>query len=173
MTNYPMAEEKEKHTLRVLMTSSISSLEYFTGSLLPSLLIVEAANIILVPVAKVSFHDVHLASFLILSTIMSIICLLLGNIVGIFVKNQTQAGIISMPFMLGVVFIPMLGMYNDVLGKISDYTFVGVFTNYMTGVLSSKGYQWNVQDIIVLLAWFLICLGLFIFFYKRNGLDRD
>ena len=42
-----LAEEKEKNTLRVLMTSSVRGIEYFLGTVFPILIEVEIINIIL------------------------------------------------------------------------------------------------------------------------------
>ena len=43
-----LAEEKEKHTLRTLMTSSVNGLEFFIGSLLPALLLLMIVNVLCV-----------------------------------------------------------------------------------------------------------------------------
>ena len=40
-----LAEEKEKHTLRTLMTSSVNGLEFFLGSLIPAILMMMFVNI--------------------------------------------------------------------------------------------------------------------------------
>ena len=50
-----LAEEKEKHTLRTLMTSSVNGLEFFIGSLLPALLLLMIVNVLCVFLAGVSF----------------------------------------------------------------------------------------------------------------------
>ena len=49
-----LAEEKEKHTLRTLMTSSVNGLEFFIGSLLPALLLLMIVNVLCVFLAGVS-----------------------------------------------------------------------------------------------------------------------
>ena len=43
-----LAEEKKKHTLRTLMTSSVNGLEFSIGSLLPSLALLIIVNVLCV-----------------------------------------------------------------------------------------------------------------------------
>ena len=43
-----LAEEKEKNTLRTLMTSSVNGLEFFLGSLIPILLLMMIVNVLCV-----------------------------------------------------------------------------------------------------------------------------
>jgi ABC-2 type transport system permease protein len=83
---YPIAEEKEHHTLGVLMTSSINATEYFIGNLLPALLILTITNIILVPLNGTSWNQVSIINYLIITVICSIISILIGFTLGLFPK---------------------------------------------------------------------------------------
>ncbi|MCB6623629.1 hypothetical protein LI126_15045, partial [Mediterraneibacter sp. 210702-DFI.5.30] len=49
----PLAEEKEKQTLRVLLSSSVNKVEFLIGSLAPVLVIMTAINFILIPISGV------------------------------------------------------------------------------------------------------------------------
>ncbi len=56
-----LAEEKEKNTLRVLMTSSVNGLEFFIGSILPVFVITVLINFLLIPISGFAMDGGQLA----------------------------------------------------------------------------------------------------------------
>jgi ABC-2 type transport system permease protein len=171
MSSSPLAEEKEKNTLRVLMTSSVNGLEYLIGTLLPPLFILILVNILMIPVSGSSFEEVQFGSYLIMTTVASLISLLIGYIIGILTKNQTQTSLYTMPITLLLTSVPAVKLFKEDLSEILDYTYTGVLTNFANSIFSETGYQWNLTDISVLFGWFIICLVIFVYAYKKNGLD--
>jgi ABC-2 type transport system permease protein len=171
MSSSPLAEEKEKNTLRVLMTSSVNGLEYLIGTLLPPLFILILVNILMIPVSGSSFEEVQFGSYLLMTTVASLISLLIGYIIGILTKNQTQTSLYTMPITLLLTSVPAVKLFKEDLSEILDYTYTGVLTNFSNSVFSETGYQWNLTDISVLFGWFIICLVIFVYAYKKNGLD--
>ncbi|MGD7007000.1 ABC transporter permease [Metabacillus sp. 84] len=172
MSSGPLAEEKEKNTLRVLMTSSVNGLEYLIGTLLPPLLILITVNIVMIPVSGSSFGEVQFGSYLLITTAASIISLLIGYIIGIFTKNQAQTSLLTMPITLLLTSVPAIKLLQEDLSDMLNYTYTGVLTNYSNRIFSESGYQWNLTDSSVLFGWFVITLGIFIYAYKKNGLDH-
>jgi ABC-2 type transport system permease protein len=171
MSSSPLAEEKEKNTLRVLMTSSVNGLEYLIGTLLPPLFILILVNILMIPVSGSSFEEVQFGSYLLMTTVASLISLLIGYIIGILTKNQTQTSLYTMPITLLLTSVPAVKLFKEDLSEILDYTYTGVLTNFANSIFSETGYQWNLTDISVLFGWFIICLVIFVYAYKKNGLD--
>ena len=171
MSSSPLAEEKEKNTLRVLMTSSVNGLEYLIGTLLPPLFILILVNILMVPVSGSSFGDVQFGSYLLMTTVASLISLIIGYIIGILTKNQTQTSLYTMPITLLLTSVPAIKLFQEDLSAILDYTYTGVLTNFANSIYSETGYQWNLTDISVLFGWFIISLVIFVYAYKKNGLD--
>lgn len=172
MSSSPLAEEKEKNTLRVLMTSSVNGLEYLIGTLLPPLFILTLANIILIPASGISFEEIHFPSYLLITTVASLISLLIGYLVGIFAKNQAQSALISMPITVILTSVPVVNLLQDGgIGEILNYTYTGVLNNFANSIFTDGGYQWNLIDSSVLFGWFFISLSIFIYAYKKNGFD--
>ena len=62
-----LAEEKEKNTLRVLMTSSVNSLEFFAGSVLPVFFITVLINFLLIPISGFAMDGGQLGLFALVS----------------------------------------------------------------------------------------------------------
>lgn len=153
------------------MTSSVNGLEYLIGTLLPPLLILILVNILMIPVSGSSFGDVQFGSYLLLTTVASLISLIIGYIIGILTKNQTQTSLYTMPITLLLTSVPALKLFQEDLSAMLDYTYTGVLTNFSNSIYSEIGYQWNLTDISVFSGWFIISLVIFIFAYKKNGLD--
>lgn len=172
MSSSPLAEEKEKNTLRVLMTSSVNGLEYLIGTLLPPLFILVLANLIMIPVSGTSFQEINLLSYLVITTVASLISLLIGYIFGIFAKSQAQAALISMPITVILTSVPVLNLLQEGgIGEILKYTYTSVLNNFANSISTASGYQWNLIDSSVLFGWLIISLGIFIYAYKKNGFD--
>ena len=172
MCSGPLAEEKEKHTLRVLMTASVRGLDFFIGSALPVLVIIEVVNVLMIPIAGVTWSVIPWGSFLLISTICALVSMLLGYMTGILSKNQTQAGIVSMPLLLIFTMLPFFRVLNHTLEMLANLTYSGILTRLVDQTLG-QGYHWDFQDIAVLLIWLVIGMGLFLYAYRRNGLDSD
>ncbi|MDZ5781923.1 ABC transporter permease subunit [Marinococcus luteus] len=173
MSSSPIAEEKEKHTLRVLMTSSVRGPEYFIGSMIPILVILVATNILLVPASGVSLGDVPLLTYLVITTLASLISIVIGFIIGVFAKNQAQATLVSTPILVLFTSTPVLKVFNETFADILKYTYSGVLANLSETLSSTAEYQWNITDTSVLLGWLFLMLGIFMYVYKKNGLDSE
>ncbi|MCF7523173.1 hypothetical protein L3X07_07195 [Levilactobacillus brevis] len=55
---------------------------------------------------------------------------------------------------------------------LANLTYSGILTRLVDQTLG-QGYHWDFQDIAVLLIWLVIGMGLFLYAYRRNGLDSD
>lgn len=170
MSSYPIAEEKEKNTLRVLLTSSVNGIEYFVGSAVPVLGILTVVNIVMVPLSNISFSKINLAFYLLVTIVAVIIGILLGFLVGIYSKNQMQSGLLSTPIMLILMFTSLLSMLSDKLEMINSYTYAGVFGKYIASIDKSS-IDWDLRSTIVMAVWLIVLVILFLYAYKKHGLD--
>ena len=172
MASYPLAEEKEKHTLRVLMTSSVSNLEFFLASLIPPLLVISLVNVLLVPLAGHQFGNFPLGTYLILTTICTLISLMTGLIIGLVAESQMQASMISLPFMLVFSFVPMFMSLNKQVAAVAKYLYSGVLVDFLLQINPETNYQWTVQNILILAVWASLATVIFMIVYRKNGLDH-
>ena len=81
-----LAEEKEKNTLRVLMTSSVRGIEYFLGTVFPILIEVEIINVILALLLGVTMNPYVWMIYLLMTSLATLSCTMIGMIFGIFAK---------------------------------------------------------------------------------------
>ena len=120
MVGTAIAEEKEKHTLRVLMTSSVTGLQYFIGSILFPFVLMNILNIVVLVISGISMSQVSVVAFLLVSAAASLISCVMGMIVGLCAKNQMNANLISSPLMIVLMMIPMFGNLSEKLHHISQ-----------------------------------------------------
>ena len=64
-----LAEEKEKNTLRTLMTSSVNGLEFFLGSLIPVVLMTVLVNVICVFIVRLPMTPAQWGGYLAVTTV--------------------------------------------------------------------------------------------------------
>ncbi len=168
-----IAEEKEKHTLRVLMTSSVKSKEYLVGSLIPTFIISMIVNVLLIPASGISFSAIHLPTFLLITMSGTLISIILGFVVGILTKDQTQSGVVCTPLLLVLTMLPQLRFFSTTLRDVSSYTYSGVIASYVDGLFSDKGYALNTRDVLTMAIWFVLCSVIFVMAYKKRGMEAE
>ena len=76
-----VAEEKEKNTLRVLMLSDVSALEYIFSKIISVLVLMELITIVIFFITATQLS--YLPMFLLVTTVTSISMLLFGSVVGL------------------------------------------------------------------------------------------
>lgn len=172
MGSQPLADEKEKQTLRVLLGSSISQGDFFIGSFLPPFLISSLVNLILVPLAGGSFSKLPLVPFFLLTSFASLISILLGFVIGIYAKTQIQATIISFPLLLLLTMVPSFSAFSSAIDPIVRLLYSGILIQYLNKFFLLGYYQWSFQDYAILLLWLLGALGFFLYALKKNDLTR-
>ena len=173
MVGTAIAEEKEKHTLRVLMTSSITGVQYFIGSILFPFALTVGVNFVVLAVSGVSIGQASIVAFLLLSAAASLISCVIGMVVGICAKNQMNANLIAYPLMLVFMMVPMFGNFSEGLHKLSGFLFTGVLTEMAYGFANGEPYVAKPLDIAVLVGELVISILVFLIRYKRKGFEKD
>lgn len=168
-----IAEEKEKHTLRVLMTSSVKSNEYLVGSLIPTFSIIMIVNLLLIPASGIAYSAIDLPVFLLITAAGTLISIVLGFVVGILTKDQTQSGVICTPLLLVFTMLPQLRFFSSTIDKVSSYSYSGVIAGYVDGIFSKEGYSLNMPDLVTMAVWFVLGIVIFLIAYRKRGMESD
>ncbi len=166
-----LAEEKEKYTLRTLMTSSVNGLEFCLGSLIPVIVMQAVVNVLCVFASGFSMNPGEWAAYLAVSTACAIIGSVIGMIFGIFAKNQMSAGTITTPALLVLMMIPMFSSMIGAMEKVSSFLFTGVVYDAILKISMGEP-PLEAKGIVILLAEILISVVLFLALYRKNGLER-
>ena len=168
-----IAEEKEKHTLRVLMTSSITGMQYFIGSILYPFVLTVVINFAILWVSGISMEQVSIPAYFLVSIAASLISCVIGMIVGICADTQMNANLIAYPFLMVFMMIPVFGNLSEGLHKISGFLFTGVMTGMAERLANGERYVISTLDMAVLLGELAISVLVFLILYKRNGYEKD
>lgn len=124
-----LAEEKEKNTLRVLMTSSVRGIEYFLGTVFPIFIEVEIINVILALLLGVTMSPYVWIIYLLMTSLATLSCTMIGMIFGIFAKNQMNTSSIITPAVIILMLIPMFSELLPFMKVISECLFTGIVMN--------------------------------------------
>ena len=158
-----LAEEKEKNTLRVLMTSSVRGIEYFLGTVFPILIEVEIINVILALLLGVTMNPYVWMIYLLMTSLATLSCT-------IFAKNQMNTSSIITPAVIILMLIPMFSELLPFMKVISEYLFTGIVMNVINK-LSYANISVSLIQWCILSSECIITLLLFLILYKRNGFE--
>lgn len=173
MVGTAIAEEKEKHTLRVLMTSSVTGMQYFIGSIFYPFVLTMVMNFAVLWVSGISMEQVSVPAFFLVGMIASLISCVIGMIVGICADTQMNANLIGYPLLLVFMMIPVFGNLSDGLHRISGFLFTGVVTQMTDCFANGAKYAVEPLDIAVLFGELIISVLVFLVMYRRNGYEKD
>ncbi|MGM0126372.1 hypothetical protein IGI37_003801 [Enterococcus sp. AZ194] len=168
-----MAEEKEKHTLRTLMVSSIRPLEYLISSLLPAIVSTLAIQMIFIPILVKQIDMVNLFLYILFSLVAIIISSLLGMCFGLFVKDQMTASLIPMPLTFIMMMIPMLAGKIEIMGKINNYFYLSKVNQILDNLILNQPSRLSITDLLAFAVALVISFFFFLWLYKRNGFEKD
>ncbi len=166
-----IAEEKEKNTLRTLMLSGVSPLEFFTGKIFITFLISQITNVAIFFIIGISAQ--YLGIYILLTTLVVFTMMEIGALIGIISPNQMSTGVIGMPVLIILLMIPIFARFNKTLTKIAEFlpnhNMNIMLENIFKGESIGLGYAYNIA---VILAWIIIAGVAFAYTYNKVGLDK-
>lgn len=168
-----LAKDKEKSTLRTLMTSSVNAGEYFISGVLPSFIASLLINAAVLLISGVQLSGMDLALFFASTALACLTSCVIGMVIGIFSKNQMASSNLVTLFMLVFMFVPMLSGMIDSLQIANEFLYTGIISNMITSVAVGGMFQLSMKSWIILGASAVFSILLFVFFYKRNGFEKD
>mgnify|MGYP003595753772 CR=1 FL=1 len=150
-----LSEEKEKHNLRTLLISGVKGYEYLVSTLILPLVLTVIVSITIPLILKVSIEHVFNYSIVILLT--SFVIILIYLFIGLITRSQVEAQVIGVPAMLLVSFLPMLANIDKNISKFVDYSFMGLFTEYVD---KWQKFSWgeSIETNISLILWALLLI---------------
>lgn len=167
-----VAEEKEKNTLRVLMLSDVSALEYIFSKIISVLVLMELITIVIFFITATQLS--YLPMFLLVTTVTSISMLLFGAVVGLLSKDQMSTSTLSTPLMILFLIPPMFQNMNEVIDKIASIVpttkMMAIINDAMNGM--SILSQEHLLDFGIILAWILLGVVTFAMMYRKKGFDN-
>ncbi|MBU3101045.1 MULTISPECIES: ABC transporter permease [Clostridium] len=166
-----IAEEKEKNTLRTLMLSGVSPLEFLTGKIVITFLVSEILNILIFYI--VGMDSVHLGEFILLTSLVAISMIEIGAIVGIIVPDEISAGTVGTLIFMFFLTVPLFSSFSKKIELIARF-----LPNYNMNLMFQKVFSGGeigageAKNIAVILIWIIISGVTFVCTYNKVGLDK-
>ena len=165
-----IAEEKEKNTLNVLITSTVSVWDFLISNIIIAVGFTVVINVFIYFIMGAA-EFISLGTFMFLTTLGAMAATLLGAVIGIASKNQAAASTMVSPFML-LLLLPTFFPDNFVMDNIIYYFFTEQVLTTITNIaVDNASVTWLPLGIIA--ANIAVLAGVFGWLYKKNGLGLE
>ncbi|QIK57058.1 ABC transporter permease [Erysipelothrix sp. HDW6A] len=166
-----ISEEKEKKTLRSLLLSDVSAIEFILSKMVIILILFTLMMSICYLI--VGAPRSYMLEYLLIIVLSTISLLLISSIVGILSPTQQASSVLSAPIMfaLGIPMFALMGL-NEVLLIVSKFFPTGpalFMLNAKAGLMDNYPSLLGYSSMIL---WILISLSAFTYFYKKNSIDN-
>lgn len=161
-----ISEEKERGTLRVLLMSNVKAGEYLIGAGGYVFMICSFGAVFFGVLG--GFRGAELVGFVLAMCVGILISLLLGAAIGVKSRSQMAATSIAVPTMMVLSFLPMLASFNDKVARVSKYIFSQQCSKIMEGI---GVHGAGTESMVIIGVNFLLVIVLFVFLYRKYGLE--
>ena len=167
-----IAEEKEKHTLRVLMLSDVSASEYLASKVIVNLIVMECIGIIIFFVTAAPFHALPL--YLLVTTLTALAILLFGAVIGIASKDQMSTSTWATPLMFLFLLPPMLGEFNNFMASIAKFVPTFALNEMIKAIIDGQSIFTSamLSNFVLIGVWIILGAASFVFMYKKKRFDN-
>jgi len=161
-----IAEEKEKNTLNVLITSTVSGVDFLTAHVLTTATITIAVNVIVYFI--VGIDGLAITDYLLVTSFGTIAAITLGATLGILAKNQAAASTMVSPFVMLLMLAPLFFPESFLVENVLYYAFTEQMNLAMIDLLDG-GLNW--MRIAILGANIAVFAVIFGVSYRKRGLS--
>lgn len=161
-----LSEEKEKNTLKDLLWSNVSAVEYLisVGSYIWIICMLGAVVFGITGGYKGSM----MFQFLGIMGVGILLSLIIGAVIGVISKNQMAATSITVPIMLIFSFFPMIAMFNEKIRTVSRFLYSQQIYNLMDQLGKNKI---TLENVIIIGVNLLLVFLIFGWQYKKTRLE--
>lgn len=169
-----IAEEKEKLTLRTLMLSNVSGIEFLLSKVAAGILMTALGNVVVFFLSGASMQ--YLPMYLLATTLGAVSLNLVSAVIGLFSRDQMSCGVLQIPVML-LFLLPAIfggglsGPAGTVMQAIGRFVPTNAMVQAFLGAMKGKREQLPVH-FGVLLAWIAIAAVVFVLIYRKKRMDN-
>jgi len=163
-----IAEEKEKNTLNVLITSTVSGMDFLIANVLTTATVTIICNIAVYFIIGV-YGIVPFGSYILITSLGSLAAITFGATIGLLSKNQIVASTIVAPIFL-IILIPVFLRDSFFIDNVLYYFFTEQIGRALSelineGSLSAARYVIITSNLAVFGILFVLC-------YRKRGLSN-
>ena len=117
-----------------------------------------------------SFSDLSLLKYGIVSLSTIVSGSIIGFISGIFAKNSSEATAYSIFPLMILILVPFYSMFSEPLAKVAPYLYTNFFFSWARNFADAS---LPLREVLVALAWLLGLSLVFVLLYRHNGLEKE
>lgn len=166
-----IAEEKEKFTLRTLILSNVSAMEFFLSKMVVTTVIVMLGNVLIFLLSGSSMGA--LPVYIVCSFLGNICAVVFSAVIGIVSRDQASSNALQLPVMLLFLLPPMLAGAGKVMRFLANITPYGAMLRLYYG-LSEGGIPMEKMVFAagVIAVWIIASLIAFACLYRKKSADN-
>ena len=165
-----IAEEKEKMTLRSLLLSGLTPLEFILGKAFISTVLTTIVNLFIYFYMGISNEAGIFIGYFVITIALGLLMNLFGALIGVIAPNQMSTGVVGMPMMMVFLLLPLFASISESFSNIARFVPIrsmnllleALFNGQLYGQMGSFGFE-----VVVIVAWTIIGFVSFDFAYKR------
>jgi len=161
-----IAEEKEKHTLNVLVASTVSGADFLVSKVVVTALFAFVSNALVYAILRLG-GVMPFGPFLLVTGVTILPVAVVGAIIGIACKTQAAASTAVAPIMILLVILPPLIPENYFTENILRFVFSESMTHGLSAVYSGEPF---LAEIGIIAANFVVLAAVFWAVYRKKGL---
>lgn len=161
-----VSEEKEKNTLRVLLTAGVTAWEYLLGIGCYVFLFCMLGSGIFCVLGGYGLMEKGI--FLAVMALGILASLLLGAAIGAGSKSQMSAVSVQVPVMLFFSFLPFLSMFNASVSKVAKFTYAEQVRLLLDALETGESLR---VGFVVIALNIVLFGGIFSVFYRKTRAD--
>jgi ABC-2 type transport system permease protein len=165
-----IAEEKEKNTLNVLITSTVSVFDFLISNVLIAVVCTVAINAFIFFIMGAG-ELISFGAFMFLSSLGALASTLLGAVIGIASKNQAAASTTASPLML-LLLLPTFFPDNFIVDNVIHYFFTEQVISAL-GAIANQGSSLTALPLVIIAVNIAVLGALFGVLYKKKGLGLE
>lgn len=173
MISIPMAEEKEKKSLKLLISSSISQTDYVIATITPPFVVIMITNFILPFLSGVKLQIMSYLIYIVISMVMTLMSMIVGLLIGILCRKVSDTSYVVLPVILPLILIPQFATFNQSMAKVSNYLYTGILLKMLRAVSLNQSIQLSLQSLGIILLEFILLLGFFFYLYNSRGIRLE
>jgi len=162
-----IAEEKEKHTLHVLSSSTVSGLDFLISKMIITVLLTAIGNLIIYFMFGL-LDIVSIGPFMLITSLAIIPAATIGAIIGIATKTQAAASTAVAPLAMIPILLPIIVPAESGAWDILRFLFTEQVLDGIRAVYYGESFM---NNIAIIAANFAALFVLFLLLYRKKGLD--
>lgn len=166
-----IAEEKEKFTLRTLMLSNVTAGEFLLAKVLVTLTVTLVADSLIYVLSGAPLSS--MAFYLLCCLLGSCPLIMCSACIGIVCRDQMSTSIYQIPVMLVVLLPSAFRGFSSFLTAVGDLTPISALMTLYFNFLAGDLAQWaSLKALLAILVWTAVVSLLFVFLYRKKGMDN-